>query len=49
MSHVIRASNSDRSITVARVTEALRRNWMQARLADRELMSLRTNLVRHVG
>ena len=49
MSHVIWASNSDRSITVARVTEALRRNWTQARLADRELMALRTDLVRHVG
>lgn len=49
MSHVTQASNSDRPITVARVTEALRRNWIQARLADREVMSLRTELVRHVG
>ena len=34
---------------VARMTDALRKNWAQARLTDRELMALRTNLQRHVG
>ena len=34
---------------VARMTDALRKNWNQARLTDRELMALRTNLTRHVG
>jgi hypothetical protein len=34
---------------VARMTDALRKNWIQARLTDRELMALRTNLQRHVG
>jgi hypothetical protein len=28
---------------------ALRKNWTQARLIDRELMALRTNLSRHSG
>lgn len=49
MSHVIRASRSTGATKVARVTEALRKSWNQARLTDRELMALRTNLVRHVG
>jgi hypothetical protein len=34
---------------VTRMTDALRKNWIQARLTDRELMALRTNLTRHVG
>jgi hypothetical protein len=34
---------------VARMTDALRKSWIQARLTDRELMALRTNLQRHVG
>lgn len=42
MSHVTRAS-------YVRIAEALRSSWNQARLTDRELMVLRTNLTRHVG
>jgi hypothetical protein len=34
---------------VTRMTDALRKNWNQARLTDRELLALRTNLTRHVG
>ena len=49
MSHVTRASQSAGAAKVARVTEALRNSWTQARLTDRELLALRTNLVRHVG
>ena len=49
MSHVIRASQHTGAATIARVTEGLRNSWTQARLTDRELLALRTNLVRHVG
>jgi hypothetical protein len=49
MSHVYRASTSSRPQKVARMTEALRKSWTQARLTDRELMSLRTSLSRHAG
>jgi hypothetical protein len=48
MSHVLRAP-SGRTLKVARMTQALRNNWTQARLTDRELMALRTNLSRHSG
>jgi hypothetical protein len=34
---------------VTRMTDALRKSWNRARLTDRELMALRTNLTRHVG
>jgi hypothetical protein len=34
---------------VTRMTDALRKSWTQARLTDRELMALRTNLARHSG
>jgi hypothetical protein len=34
---------------VTRVTQALRKSWTQARLTDRELMALRTNLTRNSG
>jgi hypothetical protein len=37
------------STKVARLTAAVRRSWTEARYADRQLMALRTNLVRHVG
>jgi hypothetical protein len=33
----------------ARITQALRTSWTQARYADRQLMAMRTELVRHVG
>jgi hypothetical protein len=49
MSHVIQASKSLRATKVGRATEALRTSWNQARLTDRELMSLRTELSRHSG
>jgi len=49
MSHVIRSSSARRTDSVARMTQALRKSWTQARLTDRELMSLRTNLSRHAG
>jgi hypothetical protein len=34
---------------VARLTAALGRAWQSARLADRQLMEIRTNLSRHAG
>jgi hypothetical protein len=34
---------------VARMTDALRKSWNQARITDRELMTLRTNLTRNAG
>jgi len=49
MSHLARASSVSRTAKVLRVSQALRRNWTQARLTDRELMALRTNLSRHSG
>jgi hypothetical protein len=49
MSHVSIASSASRTAKVARMTKALRQSWTQARLTDRELMALRTNLSRHSG
>jgi hypothetical protein len=49
MSHAYRTPSSNRTAKVARLAGALRRNWTQARLTDRELMALRTNLSRHAG
>ena len=34
---------------VSRFASAVRRNWTEARYADRQLMALRTNLSRHSG
>jgi hypothetical protein len=34
---------------VARLTAAVRKNWTEARYADRQLMAMRTDLTRHVG
>jgi hypothetical protein len=34
---------------IARIASAVRRNWAEARYADRRLMEMRTNLIRHVG
>ena len=48
MSYVTGAT-STRTAKVARLTEALRQSWTQARLTDRELIALRTSLTRHVG
>jgi hypothetical protein len=48
MSYVTGAT-STRTAKVARLTEALRQSWTQARLTDRELIALRTSLTRHSG
>ncbi len=48
MSYVSAASNRPAS-KVARFTAAVRRNWTEARYADRQLMAMRTSLIRHVG
>jgi hypothetical protein len=34
---------------LARFATAVRRNWAEARYADRRLMEMRTNLSRHAG
>ena len=47
MSHVTKPVSP--STKVARLTAAVRRSWTEARYADRRLMELRTNLIRHVG
>ncbi len=50
MSHRTRASSaSRRPAKAARMSQAIRKSWTQARLTDRELMALRTNLSRHSG
>ena len=49
MSHVTAAASNTSASKVARLTAAVRRNWSEARYADRQLMALRTNLIRHVG
>jgi hypothetical protein len=49
MSYVTAAASNTSASKVARLTAAVRRNWSEARYADRQLMALRTNLTRHVG
>lgn len=50
MSHHTRASSASRLPTkVALMSQAILKTWTQARLTDRELMALRTNLSRHSG
>jgi hypothetical protein len=49
MSYVTAAASNTSASKVARLTAAVRRNWSEARYADRQLMALRTNLIRHVG
>jgi hypothetical protein len=49
VSRLIRASSASRSTNARRVLLALRKNCTQARLADRELMAMRTSLSRHSG
>jgi hypothetical protein len=48
MSYVNSASKRP-ATKVGRITAAVRRNWTEARYADRQLMALRTSLIRHVG
>ena len=42
-------ASSKSASKVALLTQAVRRSWTQARYADRQLMAMRTDLVRHVG
>ncbi len=49
MSHITSALSTGRAVTVARLSAAMRKNWAEARSADRQLMALRTNLSRHSG
>jgi hypothetical protein len=49
MSYVTSAPSNAPATKVARLTAAVRRNWTEARYADRQLMAMRTRLVRHVG
>jgi hypothetical protein len=49
MSRLIRYSPASRSAKARRKLRALRKSCTQARLTDRELMALRTNLSRHSG
>lgn len=48
MSYATPASSKPTS-KVALITQAVRRSWTQARYADRQLMAMRTDLIRHVG
>jgi hypothetical protein len=48
MSHLSAATSKSAS-TVSRLTQVVRRNWTEARYADRQLMAMRTELTRHVG
>jgi len=49
MLHHTAAPSTTRTSKVARVTAAVRRSWAEARVADRRLMEMRTNLTRHSG
>jgi hypothetical protein len=49
MSRLIPASSASRSAKARRVLRALRKSCTQARLTDRDLMAMRTNLSRHSG
>jgi hypothetical protein len=49
MVRLIRASSAGRSAKARRIIRALRKGCAQARLADRELMAMRTDLSRHSG
>jgi tRNA C32,U32 (ribose-2'-O)-methylase TrmJ len=49
MSRLVRASSGSRSGRARRMLRALRKSCTRARLTDRELMAMRTNLSRHCG
>ncbi len=49
MSYVTPASSNTPASRVARSAVGVRRNWTEARYADRRLMEMRTNLSRHAG
>ena len=42
-----RSTYASRTLKVARLIAALGRAWQSARLADRQLMEIRTDLSRH--
>jgi hypothetical protein len=42
-------TSAARRSTIARLSAAVGRAWTDARLADRRLMELRTDLARHAG
>jgi hypothetical protein len=42
-------TSTPRPSTVARLSAAVGRAWTDARIADRQLMELRTELSRHAG
>jgi hypothetical protein len=46
MSHTPHTSSHSR---LAEFASAVRKNWAEARYADRRLMEMRTNLTRHSG
>jgi hypothetical protein len=49
MSYASSTSSHPRIAKIARLTHAVRKNWSEARYADRQLMEMRTNLSRHSG
>jgi hypothetical protein len=49
MSYAAPLPSTSATSKVARLTNVVRRSWSQARLTDRQLMELRTNLTRHSG
>jgi len=49
MSHITPTSSNSRTSKVTRLTAAMRKNWTDARYADRRLMEMRTKLSRHSG
>jgi hypothetical protein len=48
MSYVTAASSKSTSKVVS-LSKAVRKSWTDARYADRQLMAMRADLVRHVG
>jgi hypothetical protein len=49
MSYITQAQSHTNTLRVAHLTRILRRRWTEARLTDRQLMEMRTNLSRHSG
>jgi hypothetical protein len=49
MSYYAQAPSHTGASKVAHLTRILRSRWAQARLTDRQLMEMRTNLSRHSG
>lgn len=49
MSQITLGPSTRLTSKVAHVTAGLRRTWTDARIVDRRLMEMRTNLSRHAG